>query len=99
MVIDWESYSKKQECDFMAEQETLFERLARERNISVEEMREQIAARIERGWNDPDSEKRGQWRKILCEGKMPTPDEWLKYAVERLTEEGREDLLRWYPNV
>lgn len=80
----------------MAEQETLFERLARERNITVEEMRAQIAARIERGWNDPDPEKRAQWRKIPCVGEIPTPDEWLKYAVEQLTEEGREDLLRQY---
>lgn len=80
----------------MAEQETLFERLARERNITVEEMREQIEARIERGWNDPDPEKRAQWGKIPCAGEIPTPDEWLKYVVEKLTEEGREDLLRRY---
>lgn len=77
----------------MAEQETLFERLAYERNISVEEMRERIAARIERGWNDPDPEKRAQWRKIPCDGEIPTPEEWLKYAVERLIEEGEEFLL------
>lgn len=79
--------------------EYLFERLARERNITVEEMREIISARIERGWNDPDPEKRAQWRKIPCAGEIPTPDEWLRYAVERLQEEGREDLLRWYPNL
>lgn len=77
----------------MAEQETLFERLARERNITVEEMREQIAARIKRGWNDPDPEKRVQWRKIPCVGNMPTPEEWLKYAVEKLETDGRNDLL------
>ena len=40
--------------------EYLFERLVRERNITVEELR----ARIERGWNDTDLEKRAQWRKI-----------------------------------
>lgn len=73
--------------------EHLFERLARERNITVEEMREIISARIERGWNDPDPEKRAQWRKIPCAGEIPTPDEWLRYAVEKLQEEGREDLL------
>lgn len=77
----------------MAEQETLFERLARERNISVEEMREQIKTRIERGWNDPNPEKQAQWRKIPCTGEIPTPDEWLKYAVEKLLEEGKETLL------
>ena len=76
--------------------EYLFERLVRERNITVEELRAIVSARIERGWNDTDLEKRAQWRKIPC---IPTPDEWLRYAVERLQEEGREDLLRWYPNL
>lgn len=80
-------------------EEHLFERLARERGISVEEMREIISARIERGWNDADSEKRAQWREIPCAGEIPTPDEWLKYVVEKLKAEGREDLLRWYPNL
>lgn len=78
--------------------EHIFERLARERNVTVEEMREIIAARIEKGWNNPDQEKRRQWRKIPCEGEVPTPDEWLRYAVKTLEAEGREDLLRWYPN-
>lgn len=77
-------------------EEHLFERLAHERNITVEEMREIISDRIEKGWNDSDLKKRAQWRKIPCAGEMPTPDEWLKYAVEKLQEEGREDLLRRY---
>ena len=80
-------------------EEHIFERFARERGITVEEMRAIISARIERGWNDPDLERQAQWRKIPCAGEIPTPDEWLKYAVERLEEEGREDLLRWYPNL
>lgn len=79
--------------------EHLFERLACERDITVEEMRTIISARIEKGWNDPDPKKRAQWRKIPCEGEIPTPDEWLRYAVERLQAEGREDLLRWYQNL
>ena len=76
-------------------EEHLFERLARERNITVEEMRAIISARIEKGWNNPDLEKRAQWRKIPCAGDIPTPDEWLRYAVERLEADGRKDLLRW----
>ena len=79
--------------------EHLFERLARERGITVEEMRAIISERIERGWNDPDPEKKAQWRKIPCAGEIPTPDEWLKYTVERLEEEGRSDLLRLYHNM
>ncbi len=78
-------------------EEHLFERLARERGITVEEMREIISARIERGWNDADLERRAQWRKIPCAGEIPTPDEWLKYVVEK--QERRGDFLRWYPNL
>ena len=80
-------------------EEHLFERLARKRNITVEEMRAIISARIEEGWNNPDLEKRAQWRKIPCAGEMPTPDEWLKYVVETLEAEGCGELLRWYPNL
>ena len=29
-------------------------------------------------------------------GEIPTPEEWLRYAVEQLEAEGRGDLLRWY---
>ena len=55
--------------------EHLFERLARERNITVEEMRAIISARIEAGMNDPDPEKRAQWERIPRAGKIPTPEE------------------------
>lgn len=76
--------------------EHIFERLARERGIAVEELRTIISNRIESGWNDPDPEKRAQWRKIPCMGDAPTPDEWLRYAVERIKDNGKEDLLRTY---
>ena len=80
-------------------EEHIFERFARERGITVEEMRAIISARIERGWNDSNPEKQAQWRKIPCAGEIPTPDEWLKYVVKKLRDDGREDLLRWYPNL
>ena len=83
----------------MAEQETLFERLARERGITVEEMRAIISARIEKGLHDPDPEKRAQWERITCAGEVPTPEELLRYVVKKLKAEGREDLLSWYPNL
>ena len=79
------------EVRMLEKEEHLFEKLAHERNITVEEMRAIISARIEKGWNDPDPEKREQWRKIPCAGDIPTPDEWLYYCVKRLKEDGRED--------
>lgn len=83
----------------MAEQETIFDRWAKERNITVEEMKAIISARIEKGWNDSNPEKRSQWRKIPCAGEIPTPDEWLRYVVETLEKERREDLLQWHLNL
>lgn len=83
----------------MAEQETLFERLAHERGITVEEMRAIISARIEKGLHDPDPAKRAQWERIPCAGEVPTPEELLRYVVKKLKAEGREDLLSWYPNL
>lgn len=78
-------------------EEYLFVRLARERNIIVEEVRAIISGRIEKGWNDPNPEKRVQWRKIPCAGEVPTPDEYLDYVLKKVCEEGREDLLKKYP--
>ena len=80
----------------MEKPKTLFERWAQEQNITVEEMRAIIAARIEAGMNDPDPEKRASWERIPRAGEISTPEEWLRYAVERLEAEGRSDLLRWY---
>lgn len=68
----------------MEKHENFFERLARERNITVEEMKKIISDRIEQGLCDPDLEKRKSWEAIPCEGDTPTPEEWLKYAVEKL---------------
>ena len=61
-------------------------------------MRAIISTRIEEGWNDLDPEKRAQWRKIPCKGELPTPDEWLRYAVERIKDDGRDELIRKYLN-
>lgn len=80
----------------MAEQETLFERLAKERNTTVEDIRSQITARIEAGLRDPDPVRRAQWERIPCAGEIPTPEEWLRYAVEQLRDSGNIDFLRRY---
>lgn len=73
-----------------------FERLAEEQKITVEKMRAIIAARMEAGMNDPDPEKQASWERIPRTGEIPMPEEWLRYAAERLEAEGRWDLLRWH---
>lgn len=80
----------------MREQETLLERLARDNNMSVEEMYRQLEKRLVAGLNDPDPKHRAQWERIPCAGERATVEEWLEYVVKRIYEEGREDLLREY---
>ncbi len=53
------------------EEETLFERLAHERDITVEEMRAIISAHIEAGMNAPALEKRVPWEWIPELGRYP----------------------------
>ena len=80
----------------MENYEAIIDKLARERNITVEEMKEIISARIKAGMKNPDPERRAQWERIPHAGEIPTPEEWLRYAVDRIKAEGREDLLREY---
>lgn len=40
-------------------------------------------------------EKRKSWEAIPCVGDVPTPEELLKYAVEKIKEIECEDLLKW----
>lgn len=68
----------------MEKHENFFERLARKRNITVEEMKQIISDRIKQDLHDPDLEKRKSWEAIPCVGDVPTPEEWLKYAVEQI---------------
>ncbi len=80
----------------MAQQESLFEQLAREMGISVEEVKARITARIEAGLHDPDPKRRAQWEEIPCVGDIPTPVELVSYVVKRLRAGDQEDLLRRY---
>ena len=52
--------------------------------FQVEQMKKISSARIKQGLNDPAPEKRKSWEAIPCEGNVPTPEEWLKYAVEKM---------------
>ena len=73
-----------------------FAMLAERDHTTVEKVKEKISKRIWEGLHDPDPERRAQWERIPCAGDVPTPEEWLRYSVKRLREDGREDLLRWY---
>ena len=93
----WRYYSYRQEalhCKRM--EKDFFAMLAERDHTTVEKVKEKISKRIWEGLHDPDPERRAQWERIPCSGDVPTPEEWLRYSVERLKEDGREDLLRHY---
>lgn len=73
-----------------------FEKLAREHNTTVENIRTMISVRIMEGLNNPDPQKSRQWERIPHMGEAPTPEEWLRYAAEMLEKEEMGDLLRSY---
>ena len=74
-----------------------FAMLAERDHTTVEKVKEKISKRIWEGLHDPDPERRAQWERIPCAGDVPTPEEWLRYSVERLRDDGREDLLLSIP--
>ena len=46
-----------------------------------------------------EREAQDELLRIPHEGEIPTPEEWLYYAVNYLIEHGDRELLRWYPNL
>ncbi len=80
----------------MYSKDNIFKRMAEERGITEEEMREQIQQRIIAGLNGHDPVQRKQWEAIPHEGDIPTPEEYVRYIIEKLTAESREDILRRY---
>ena len=80
----------------MYNNDSFFKRMAEERGITEEELKEQIQQRIIAGLNSPDPVRRKQWEAIPHADDIPTPEEYIRYIVEKLTDEGLEELLWMY---
>ena len=80
----------------MYNNDSFFKRMAEERGITEEELKEQIQQRIIAGLNSPDPVRRKQWEAIPHTDDIPTPEEYIRYIVEKLTDEGLEELLWMY---
>lgn len=64
--------------------EHLFEYLAKQRGISVPELRKLISIRIESAILSDNPLEKSQWERIPHKGQIPTPDEWLQYVIATL---------------
>ncbi|MDR1409600.1 MAG: sporulation initiation factor Spo0A [Oscillospiraceae bacterium] len=74
----------------------IFERIAAEHSTTVEEVRREIEAAIQAGFNNPDPKVQAQWAKIPRKGDIPTPDELITYVVRQAKQNDAEALLRRY---
>ena len=72
----------------------LFEYLAKQRGISVPELRKLISIRIESGILSDNPLEKSQWERIPHKGQIPTPDEWLQYVIATLKKEELDHFLR-----
>lgn len=62
----------------------IFERVARQHNTSVEDVKREIQMAMLAGMNDPTPEVQEHWKEIPCKGDKPTPEELLAYLTEKM---------------
>ncbi len=74
----------------------IFEKIAAEHNTTVGEVRREIEAAIQAGFNNPDPKVQEQWAKIPRKGDMPTPDELIIYVIRQAKQNDAGTLLRRY---
>jgi hypothetical protein len=74
----------------------IFESIAAEHNITVEEVSREIEAAIRAGFNSPDLKVQAHWAKIPRKGDIPTPDELITYVVRQAKQNDTKALLRRY---
>lgn len=60
------------------------EKLARQKGISVQEVKEEIRIAIAIGLNSPDPAVRQYWAKIPRRGATPTPEEVVAYLARQV---------------
>lgn len=59
--------------------ERILRQIARDHHTTVEEVRNELAAAIEIGMNNPDPEVQQKWKEISRTGKKPTVEELILY--------------------
>ena len=59
----------------------IYRKIARENGVSVEEVKREMQAAINEAYKNPSPEAAMQQAAIPRSGKVPTPDELIRYAV------------------
>lgn len=62
-------------------------KLAKEKNLSVEEIRKEIQIVIDTGMASDNPEAKAQWAKMCHNGNPPTPEEVITYLSKEVKKE------------
>ncbi len=65
----------------------IFRKIARENGISVKEVKEEMQEAIAYAYKNPPDDSGvtvACQKKVPCKGEIPTPEEFIRYAVEEI---------------
>lgn len=77
----------------------IIKQIARQNNVSVEEVKSEIAAAIQMGMRCPDTKVQQQWNAIPKKQKIPTPEEVIAYMIAQIAETEQIAALSGAPPV
>ena len=63
------------------------EQIAKREGISSGDVREQMKIAILNGLNSNNPQSKAYWQSIPCEGKVPTPEEFILFSVKVMVQE------------
>lgn len=64
----------------------IFQQIAIKKGISVTQVRQEIQAALDEGWNSSDENVKACWRKIPARNKKPTLEEVFSYIMSTYKE-------------
>lgn len=60
------------------------QKMARQHDVSEDEMRREIKAYIAEAWNSKDPATQAYWRSFPSKGEYPTPEEAIAYLSQQV---------------
>lgn len=65
----------------------IYRKIAKEHNVSVQEVKEEMQKAIDQAWTNPDKtvEQMAMQREVHAKGEIPTVEEFIQFAKRKLT--------------
>lgn len=62
----------------------IIRKIAEENGVTPAEVRQEMLAALREGFHNPDPQVQAVWKEIPCKGDMPTIEEFLTWAAQRV---------------